>query len=99
MTISFERVYISNTKHDNDCTNSKATKACDVSRTTIYRANTPTNYACVNELEFQTQSIKQNSLKPSKTSPPLASIAKMGEKNEKVNIERVSPQRVHFLYI
>ena len=96
---------------------SKATKACDVSRTTIYRANSPTIYARVNELEFhciycqvyplvefplyiqpcnnmqqmqeherqmlkyKTQSTKPNSLKPSKTSPPLASIAKMGKKN------------------
>jgi hypothetical protein len=31
---------------------SNTTKVCDVSRTTIYRANSPTIYACVNELEF-----------------------------------------------
>ena len=84
---------------------SKATKACDVSITTIYRANVPTIYARVNELEFhciycqplpvvefplytkpsnkgKERSTKQaNFIKPSKTSPPLASIAKMGEKN------------------
>ena len=43
-----------------------------------------------------TQSTTPNSLKPSKTSPPLASIAKMGEKNCRVTIVRVPPQRVHF---
>jgi hypothetical protein len=32
-------------------------------------------------LKNKTQSIKPNSLKPSKTSPPLATIAEMGEKN------------------
>ena len=47
-------------------------------------------------LKNTTQSTTPNSLKPSKTSPPLASIAKMGEKNYKVNIVRVPPQRVHF---
>ena len=53
---------------------------------------------CMHErkvLKNKTQSITPNSLKPSKTSPPLASIAKMGEKNYKVNIVRVPPQRVH----
>jgi hypothetical protein len=96
---------------------SKATKECDVSITMIYRANSPTNYARVSELEFHcifcqfnlwwsflyisnhattcnkctsmrgeglsTKLKAQNQIpfKPSKTSPPLASIAKMGEKN------------------
>ena len=32
-------------------------------------------------LKYKTQSTKPNSLKPSKTSPPLALIAKMGEKS------------------
>jgi hypothetical protein len=31
---------------------SSTTKVCDVSRTIIYRANSPTIYARVNELEF-----------------------------------------------
>jgi len=31
---------------------SNTTKVCDVSDTTIYRANSPTMYACVNELDF-----------------------------------------------
>jgi hypothetical protein len=35
--------------------------------------------------------IKPNSLEPSKTSPPLASIAKMGGKIKKANIVRVPP--------
>jgi hypothetical protein len=31
---------------------SNSTKVCDVIRTIIYGANSPTIYACVNELEF-----------------------------------------------
>ena len=38
----------------------KATKSCAVSRTTIYRANSPTIYACVNELDFIAYIVKYN---------------------------------------
>jgi hypothetical protein len=31
---------------------SNTTKVCDVSKTTIYRANSPIIYACVNDLDF-----------------------------------------------
>ena len=47
-------------------------------------------------LRTQLKAQHQIPLKPSKTSPPLASIAKMGENNYKVNVVRVPPQRVHF---
>src|SRR3954466_7004326 len=95
---------------------SNSTKVCDIGTTTIYRANSPTIYACVMNLNFiayianhyhwwsflyryiphakQQQRCKSmrskctrtnlmhkpTSLKPSKTSPPLASIAEMGDK-------------------
>jgi ribosomal protein RSM22 (predicted rRNA methylase) len=48
----FERDYIMNLKNQMVALTSNTTKVCDVSKTTIYRENSLTIYAHVNDLDF-----------------------------------------------